>query len=56
MILFPSYLVHWVYPNEADTERWSIAFNATFKKARVAKTAQTPSIEVKSDPVPERNL
>lgn len=34
MILFPSYLVHWVYPNEADQERVSIAFNATFKKRR----------------------
>lgn len=34
MILFPSYLVHWVYPNEADTERVTIAFNATFKKMR----------------------
>jgi len=34
MILFPSYLVHWVYPNEADDERWSIAFNATFKKVK----------------------
>ena len=34
MILFPSYLVHWVYPNETDEERVSIAFNATFKKPR----------------------
>lgn len=34
MILFPSYLVHWVYPNEADEERMSVAFNATFRKAR----------------------
>ncbi|WP_412504338.1 TIGR02466 family protein [Roseovarius sp. SYSU LYC5161] len=34
MILFPSYLVHWVYPNDTDDERWSIAFNATFRKAR----------------------
>ena len=34
MILFPSYLVHWVYPNEADAERVTIAFNATFKKMR----------------------
>ena len=34
MILFPSYLVHWVYPNEADGERVSIAFNATFRKRR----------------------
>lgn len=32
MILFPSYLVHWVYPNEASEERVTIAFNATFKK------------------------
>lgn len=32
MILFPSYLVHWVYPNIADDERISIAFNATFSK------------------------
>lgn len=31
MVLFPSYLVHWVYPNEADEERVSIAFNATFR-------------------------
>ena len=34
MILFPSYLVHWVYPNESDEERVSIAFNATFKTRR----------------------
>ena len=34
LILFPSYLVHWVYPNEADGERVSIAFNATYKKSR----------------------
>ena len=34
MILFPSYLVHWVYPNETDGERVSIAFNATYKKQR----------------------
>lgn len=34
MILFPSYLAHWVYPNDADEERWSIAFNGTFRKAK----------------------
>ncbi len=34
MVLFPSYLVHWVYPNETDQERVTIAFNATFKKLR----------------------
>lgn len=32
MILFPSYLLHWVYPNDSDDERISIAFNATFSK------------------------
>lgn len=32
IVLFPSYLVHWVYPNEADEERVTIAFNATFQK------------------------
>ena len=37
MILFPSYLVHWVYPNETTEERVSIAFNATFKRPRSAK-------------------
>jgi len=33
MILFPSYLVHWVYPNEAAEERVTVAFNGTFKKS-----------------------
>ena len=32
IVLFPSYLVHWVYPNESEEERVSIAFNATFRK------------------------
>ena len=30
IVLFPSYLVHWVYPNESAEERVTIAFNATF--------------------------
>ena len=34
MILFPSYLVHWVYPNETDAERVTVAFNATFRKRK----------------------
>ncbi|PUB13605.1 TIGR02466 family protein [Yoonia sediminilitoris] len=34
MVIFPSYLVHWVYPNEADMERVSVAFNATFKRKK----------------------
>lgn len=32
IILFPSYLLHWVYPNETDADRVTIAFNATFRK------------------------
>lgn len=34
IVIFPSYLVHWVYPNETDEERMSIAFNATFRKKK----------------------
>jgi uncharacterized protein (TIGR02466 family) len=32
IVIFPSYLVHWVYPNEAGGERVTIAFNATLRK------------------------
>ncbi len=35
IVMFPSYLVHWVYPNQTDEERVSIAFNATFRKAKL---------------------
>ena len=34
IVLFPSYLLHWVYPNESDEERVTIAFNGTFRKKR----------------------
>jgi uncharacterized protein (TIGR02466 family) len=30
MLLFPSYLTHWVVPNSVDAERITIAFNATY--------------------------
>jgi uncharacterized protein (TIGR02466 family) len=30
MVMFPSWLRHWVYPNESEEERVSIAFNARF--------------------------
>jgi uncharacterized protein (TIGR02466 family) len=30
MVVFPSYLTHWVYPNDAPEERVSVAFNARF--------------------------
>ena len=38
LIIFPSYLVHWVYPNSSKEERVTIAFNATFKKRRATST------------------
>lgn len=41
LILFPSYLVHWVYPNETSQERVTIAFNATFRKLRESKKTGT---------------
>lgn len=34
LILFPSYLVHWVFPNDSEQDRVTIAFNATFKRAK----------------------
>ena len=32
LIVFPSYLRHWVYPNEEDEDRISIAFNVKYLK------------------------
>jgi uncharacterized protein (TIGR02466 family) len=34
IVLFPSYLMHWVYPNETGGERVTVAFNATFRKGQ----------------------
>ena len=37
LLLFPAYLRHWVYPNEQDEDRISIAFNARFvRRAGIA--------------------
>ena len=36
MIIFPSYLRHWVYPNEGESERVSIAFNIRYLKRGAA--------------------
>jgi uncharacterized protein (TIGR02466 family) len=38
IVLFPSYLVHWVYPNETGGERVTIAFNATLRKLAGSET------------------
>jgi uncharacterized protein (TIGR02466 family) len=32
LLIFPSYLQHWVYPNESEEERVTVAFNARFAK------------------------
>jgi uncharacterized protein (TIGR02466 family) len=36
IVVFPSFLRHWVYPNESDQERISIAFNARFARVKPA--------------------
>lgn len=36
MLIFPSYLRHWVYPNQEDADRVSIAFNARIVRRVVA--------------------
>ena len=36
LILFPSYLIHWVYPHQAAEERVSVAFNARIAEGRPA--------------------
>lgn len=38
IVIFPSYLVHWVYPNETGGERVTIAFNAFLKKGPGTET------------------
>ena len=52
LMVFPSYLYHWVYPNEGDTERVSVAFNmryfnraamAAVKEVRPARDQQETS-------------
>jgi len=32
LLVFPSYLMHWVYPNESEEERVSIAWNGSLTK------------------------
>lgn len=34
VLIFPSHLVHWVYPNESDEDRITIAFNGRFRVKR----------------------
>lgn len=32
LLMFPSYLRHWVYPNDSDEDRVTIAFNVRFAR------------------------
>lgn len=34
VLLFPSYLTHWVFPNEADADRITIAFNGAYVRRK----------------------
>ena len=36
LLLFPSYLRHWVYPNQLDGDQISVAFNARFARRKVS--------------------
>jgi len=36
LLMFPSYLRHWVYPNTSDEERVTVAFNARFVRQRTS--------------------
>jgi uncharacterized protein (TIGR02466 family) len=46
ILIFPSYLRHWVYPNEEDQDRISMAFNFKFWP----KSEPVPAPETKAAP------
>jgi len=49
MLIFPSYLRHWVYPNQEDADRISIAFNARIvRRVLAASDVVSP---ISADPV-----
>ncbi len=37
LLLFPSYLRHWVYPNESEEDRVTVAFNTRFARVTGSK-------------------
>ena len=43
IIVFPSYLRHWVYPNEEDADRITLAFNFKFKPKNETVIATDPN-------------
>ena len=50
ILIFPSYLRHWVYPNEEDEDRISMAFNFKYapKTAPAELAAQLKAAEAMS--------
>jgi uncharacterized protein (TIGR02466 family) len=40
LLIFPSYLRHWVYPNESEQDRVTIAFNARFARTTSSNKAK----------------
>jgi len=47
ILIFPSYLRHWVYPNEEEENRISMAFNFKYspKQSTQQVSSQTPQVE-----------
>jgi uncharacterized protein (TIGR02466 family) len=41
LIIFPSYLLHWVYPNQEEASRVSLAFNAKIVSRDVSRLTNT---------------
>ena len=43
LLVFPSYLFHWVYPNERDDERMTIAWNGRYVRRKPKPAAEKAS-------------
>ena len=48
ILIFPSYLRHWVYPNEEDEDRITMAFNFKYRPTKESVIAQQPTPQVKA--------
>ena len=49
LLIFPSYLRHWVYPNQEDDDRISIAFNARIVRRVLAASDAVSPISVNAN-------
>jgi hypothetical protein len=49
LVVFPAFVRHWVYPNEQDEERISVAFNARYLPKTAAATTRR---NLKGPPTP----